>query len=357
MSVDNSLRGMALTQLFATALKHYREAVGMTQDELAAQAGLDRTYVSQLERGLKSPTLTSLEKLAGCLGVEARMLLRDRKGMNALRVPEDYVVRPIDHLEFMRRGERIEVPTLTLTSAINVAHELIDDMYAVDLDVARTLGMRNLSAFVGELVAAAVAKTGKGLFQKNPHQDGYPDLLLMDATGKREWERLKGRLNDKSPFSPFPGGGIEVKATCGSVPTPAVCRRRKIERPGIGDSRISCLTGYDWKAHHRETNNLLGVLWDFIKGRPRVSAMFFSSDLEESDWGKIVQPKAGGGRTTSVSIMGHSGIRKMYQGWLCVLAAGGYAEFLNQRNAGDAIPVGSAGKSDPAKPNLRAPPR
>lgn len=50
---------MSLTRTFAAALKHYREAVNLSQEELAAKADLDRTYVSQLERGLKSPTLTS----------------------------------------------------------------------------------------------------------------------------------------------------------------------------------------------------------------------------------------------------------------------------------------------------------
>lgn len=332
---------MALTERFAVALKHYREASGLSQEELAVKAGLDRTYVSQLERALKSPTLTSIEKLAQCLGVEAHMLMRDRTGMNTIRVPEDYIMRQGEHVVFVRGKARIDVSAITLTSAINVAHELIDDMYAVDLDIARTLGMRNLSAFIGELVAAGIVKTANPLFRANPHQDGYPDLLLMDTVGNREWERLEGRQNEKTPFSPFPGGGIEVKATCGSVPTPAIFARRKSKKPEIGDTRIGDLVGYDWKAHHRETNNLLGILWDFINGRPRITAMFFSSELIEEDWGAIIQPREGGGRTTSVSIMTRGGVRKMYEGWLCVLADGRYADFLNQRNDGALIPVRS----------------
>jgi transcriptional regulator with XRE-family HTH domain len=259
---------MALTEIFAIALKHYREAAGLSQEELASRAGLDRTYVSQLERALKSPTLTSIEKLSKCLGIEARMLLRDRKGMNTLRVPADYLMRDVEQVAFVRQSRSVQVPAVMLTSAINVAHELIDDMYAVELDIAKTLGMRNLNAFIGELLAASIVKTSGGLFRANPHQDGYPDLLLMDAAGKSAWERLEGRQNEKAPFSPFPGGGIEVKATCGSVPTPAVFARRKAKKPEIGDTRIGCLVGYDWKAHHRETNNLLGILWDFIAGRP-----------------------------------------------------------------------------------------
>ena len=68
-----------------------------------------------------------------------------------------------------------------------------------------------------------------------------------------------------------------------------------------------------------------------------MAAVFYASNLAEGDWGEIVQPRTGGGRTTSVSIMTRSGIRKMYEGWLCVLSTGGYREFLNDRNGGDLI--------------------
>ncbi len=329
---------MSIAQIFPGTLKHYRELVGMSQEELAAEANLDRTYISQLERGLKSPTLNTLEKLSTCLGVQAQYLLRDPRGGTAPQFPGSYVVRDKDHITVSRGEERVPLRAAFLTSAINVAHELIDDLYATDLDIAAILGLRNLSAFIGELVAAAVVKTGNGQLVANPHQDGYPDLLLMDEMGRAEFRRLRERMNEKGPFSPFAGGGIEVKATCGSVPTPAVCRRRGIDRPAIGDTRINCMTGYDWKAHHRETNNLVGIIWDFIDRRPRIVAMFYCDDLEEYAWGNIVQPRTGGGRTTSVSIMSRAGIRKMYAGWLCVLSGEAYREFVNRRNRGNLIP-------------------
>jgi len=188
-------------------------------------------------------------------------------------------------------------------------------------------------------VAAAIAKTSGGFLEPNPHQDGYPDLLLMDEKGKPAWDALVDRMNEKDPFSPFIGGGIEVKATCGSVPTPKKCRDMEIQRPFIGDTRIECMVSYDWKAHHRETNNLVGVLWDFIDQRPRVASLFYSCKLNDDDWGKIVKPKEGGGRTTSVSVMSSPGIQKMYSGWLCVLKSGGYAEFLNKKNRDFKIPI------------------
>ena len=139
--------------------------------------------------------------------------------------------------------------------------------------------MRNLSAFVGELFAKSIEKESAGQYLSNPHQDGYPDLLLMDHAGKESYRRIKeeGRLYDKHPFSPFPPGGIEIKSTCGAVPTPAICARRGYNKPAMGDSRIHCVTGYDWKAHHRETNNLAGLFWDFVDGHPEIVAVFFRS--------------------------------------------------------------------------------
>ena len=95
--------------------------------------------------------------------------------------------------------------------------------------------------------------------------------------------------------------------------------------------------GYDWKAHHRETNNLLGIYWDFDQDTrlPIIAGTFFSNTLTEEDWGKIVQPKEGGGRTTSVSIMQKSGIYKMYKNWITVKSEKAYGEFFDKRNKDD----------------------
>ena len=221
-----------------------------------------------------------------------------------------------------------------IQTALNYTHSIIDKFAQFDVDVFGILGMRNLSAFIGEIFAAAIIKHSDGLFLKNPHQDGYPDLLLMDKNGLKLWADLKNRTREKQPFSPFQNGGIEIKATCGSVPTPAVCARRGVEKPDIGDQRIQVLQGYDWKAHHRDTNNLMGILWDFIDGVPRIVAVFFANNLTIAEWGVIVQPKEGGGRTTSVSIMTRAGVRKMYDGCLYVIDDNKYVAFLNRYNDG-----------------------
>lgn len=209
----------------------------------------------------------------------------------------------------------------------------------VPVNVFDILGMRNLSAFVGELFAKSVERESGGQYISNPHQDGYPDLLLMDDPGLSAYNRIKeaGQIYDKGPFSPFVEGGIEVKATCGAVPTPAICARRGFQKPGMGDSRIECITGYDWKAHHRQTNNLAALLWDFVDGHPEIVAVFFRSDLTDADWGAIVQPKTGGGRTTSVSVMTRTGVRKLYENWIAVKDDDRYIEFLNRYNGGSSV--------------------
>ena len=332
---------MTLTNVFARQLRRLREAAGFSQDALAHHAKLDRTYVGQLERGLKSPTLQTVEKLANVLSVSPTQLIRSLDVPAEADLPAAGRYRLADERDL--RVARSTISASVVMGAVNIAHGLIDELYAYDLDIASILGLRNLSAFVGELVAGAVERVAGDQLRPNPHQDGYPDLLLMDDIGRREWERLEraGRLSDKSPFSPFAGGGIEVKATCGAIPTPKEAERRGIKRPMPGDERVGALTGYDWKAHHRETNHLLGVLWDFAAGRPRIAALFYSDELDAEDWSEIVQPREGGGKTTSVSIMRPSGIRKMYAGWICVIDDDRYANFLNRKNRGDLIPIAS----------------
>jgi CheY-like chemotaxis protein/DNA-binding XRE family transcriptional regulator len=57
------------------AIKQQRSALGISQEELAARAGLHRTYVSEVERGERNPSLTSIEKLAQALEMSITSLL------------------------------------------------------------------------------------------------------------------------------------------------------------------------------------------------------------------------------------------------------------------------------------------
>jgi ribosome-binding protein aMBF1 (putative translation factor) len=60
---------------FADNLKQAREATGLSQRELADRAGLDRTYVSNLERGIGNPSLLKMSAVAKVLGVSVASLV------------------------------------------------------------------------------------------------------------------------------------------------------------------------------------------------------------------------------------------------------------------------------------------
>jgi transcriptional regulator with XRE-family HTH domain len=57
-------------------IKRVRESLQKSQEALAFDAGIHRTYVSLIERGRKSPTLTVIVKLAKALNVRPSELLR-----------------------------------------------------------------------------------------------------------------------------------------------------------------------------------------------------------------------------------------------------------------------------------------
>ena len=66
---------MQLRQILAKNLRHWRTLRGLSQEALADLAGIDRTYVSALEREVYSASLDMIEKLAEALAIEATLLL------------------------------------------------------------------------------------------------------------------------------------------------------------------------------------------------------------------------------------------------------------------------------------------
>jgi hypothetical protein len=206
-----------------------------------------------------------------------------------------------------------------LTNAISEFNRIIKTFEDMEIPIGDFLGLRNLSGFIGEVFNYSVVKTSNGHIKKNQHQDGYPDLLVMDAIGKIEWDKVQDRLYEKSPFSPFAGGGIEVKATCGDIKKSSWFSEQEIQRPQIGDARINFVTKYTWKSHHRDTNNLCALIWDFIDNKPTIVAIMYADNLVVDDWGKVVKPKEDGGNTTSVSIIKTSGVDKLYKGLIAII--------------------------------------
>ena len=66
---------MDILQRLGSNIRRLRTEKGWSQERYADEAGIHRTYVSDIERGSRNPTIRVLEKLAGPLEVEPGRLL------------------------------------------------------------------------------------------------------------------------------------------------------------------------------------------------------------------------------------------------------------------------------------------
>jgi transcriptional regulator with XRE-family HTH domain len=68
---------MDTAKRLGVAIRRLRKARGLSQEAFADRVGLDRTYVSAIERGRRNPTLRIIQCLAGGLGVPVSALFLD----------------------------------------------------------------------------------------------------------------------------------------------------------------------------------------------------------------------------------------------------------------------------------------
>ncbi len=68
---------MDIRKLFGINVKRFREAAALSQAEIAARMGVDRAYISAIERGLQNATLLSVWEIAQALEVRPMELLAE----------------------------------------------------------------------------------------------------------------------------------------------------------------------------------------------------------------------------------------------------------------------------------------
>ena len=71
---------------FGEALRERRKEVGLTQEEVAFQSGYHPTYIGQLERGAKNPSLRAIMSLAAVLKVQASELIGRVESLAAIQL-------------------------------------------------------------------------------------------------------------------------------------------------------------------------------------------------------------------------------------------------------------------------------
>lgn len=65
---------MTVRQTIGWNVRHLRVQKGLSQERLALEAGIDRSYVGRVERGSENVTVATLEAMAAVLGVEVAAL-------------------------------------------------------------------------------------------------------------------------------------------------------------------------------------------------------------------------------------------------------------------------------------------
>ena len=76
---------IAIIRTVAENVRSLRKQAGLSQEELAHEAGLDRTYISQVEREKRNVTIAVLARIAAALGIGPDQLLASPSAAKARR--------------------------------------------------------------------------------------------------------------------------------------------------------------------------------------------------------------------------------------------------------------------------------
>jgi two-component system response regulator len=153
---------------FGASVRAWRHRLGISQEELAARAGLHRTYVCDVERGTRNVSLESIEKLARALEISITTLFSYGAAPASERQERIAAKEMIDILYVEDTPEDVEMAMQTLKDA-GIANRI---------RVARD-GAEALHLLLGEEKPSAPATPG----QIAARTDRYvPQVILLDLS-------------------------------------------------------------------------------------------------------------------------------------------------------------------------------
>jgi len=201
---------------------------GLTQEELALRAGIDRSHVGLLEKGLRSPSLEVALSLAWAMEMPLTRLLSEvgdstiEAGGSAVLVPPEWIPRrPVDAT--LRKADRLTALTglsgATLLAAVEKTYATLDLIDAQLLrakspPLAATVELTNLSSMLGNILGAAIADHSGGLYKRNgPHK--FPDLLPLKPSACNLEIKVALESNRPKGHLPKPGMYLTVRYVLG----------------------------------------------------------------------------------------------------------------------------------------------
>ena len=168
-------------------MAEYRQAQGLTYEDLADKAGVHRTTIGLLERNERTPTVQIALQLASALGVELSEILARAEAIAIGKTPkaaQSVKRRNVQKHHFHNEAVLKQLTGLTcdgIRTAIQGCYQTLD---TIDFQLAthntpplaKLVELANISSMIGNLLGGQIAACSKGLYIRNrPHT--YPDLL------------------------------------------------------------------------------------------------------------------------------------------------------------------------------------
>lgn len=285
----------AILDFLGEKIRELRREKRLSQEEFAFQCNLDRTYISDVERGKRNISIINLRNIADALDVPLSKLFEDFSSTELSSIDQD-----LSRYKIRANFSTFCGFTVTSNDIAYAAVMTSNQLQALPFTLFQSIDLKALSGIVGAFFGSHLSKKVGAIL--NPIEKGHPDIIPRS-----------GQNASEAQLRNYPDG-LEIKSTVGNV--------AKGSNLQAGEDRLSVLTGLTWQAHHQEVKRLLGLVIDFggqvYDGRhfPIITAAFYADNLETENWGQISGTT---GRNTKVTGLRASGKRKMGAGWTVIL--------------------------------------
>ena len=246
-----------ITTAIIGLLSEERKRQGLTYEDLAAQAGVDRSTVALWDKGERSPRIEVVLKVCHALGVELSALLVQAEatasGLPSRAIP-NRPPRVLQSAHFLNETGLIRATGLTsamLRAGIEHCHQTLDTIdFQLELHGAKPIGqlveLANLSSMIGNIVAEGVAANSGGLYERNtPHS--YPDLIPQKPSAVPVEVKIALETNKPKGHLPKPGTYLTFRyVLCDKTGGFARGKTRRGNTAYIWEAKVGALTKDDF---------------------------------------------------------------------------------------------------------------